>query len=219
MLPGLADYRDPHSLAARLRARRNQWFRSRLESLPRPLTILDIGGTSAVWEIINFADQSDIQITLLNISEGEFKTPHGNITPLLGDARDLSQFQDRQFDVVYSNSVIEHVGTIDDMRRMANEMRRVGKRYFLQTPNRYFPIEPHFIFPMFQFLPFPVQVYLVRHFALGWFHKTPDRVQAEKEVRGIHLISKEDVRMLFPDASISEEKFAGLTKSLLAYTV
>ena len=172
-----------------------------------------------MWEILDFADQPDIQITLLNISEGEFKTPHSNITPLLGDARDLSQFNDRQFDIVYSNSVIEHVGTIDDMRRMANEMRRVGKRYFMQTPNRYFPIEPHFIFPMFQFLPFPMQVYLVRHYNLGWFRKTPDRAKAEQEVRGIHLISKEDVRMLFPDASIREEKFAGLTKSLLAYTV
>jgi hypothetical protein len=90
MLPALADFRNPDSLAARLRARRNQWFRSRLESLPRPLTILDIGGTSAVWETLNFADQADIQITLLNISEGALETMHDNITPLLGDARDLS---------------------------------------------------------------------------------------------------------------------------------
>jgi hypothetical protein len=102
---------------------------------------------------------------------------------------------------------------------MANEMRRVGKRYFLQTPNRYFPIEPHFIFPMFQFLPLSVQVFLVQHFSLGWIRKTPDRLKAENEVRSIQLISKKDVRMLFPDANFGEEKFAGLTKSLLAYTV
>jgi len=184
------------------------------------MTILDVGGTPSVWEAINFADQPDIQITLVNIYiSPEFKTTHTNITNVLGDGRDMRQYADKQFDVVYSNSCIEHVGEIDDMRRMANEMRRVGKRYFLQTPNRYFPIEPHFIFPMFQFFPFSVQVYLVRHFNLGWFRKTPDLAKAEKTVRAVHLISKEHVRMLFPDASMGEEKFAGLTKSLLAYTV
>ncbi len=217
MLPAFTDFRDPNSLASRMRARRNRWFRSRIENLPRPMTILDVGGTPAVWEIINFADQPDIQITLLNISE--FKTSHTNITSVIGDARDLHQYADKQFDVVYSNSCIEHVGNIEDMKRMANEMRRVGKRYFLQTPNRNFPVEPHFVFPMFQFLPLAVQVFLVQHFSLGWIGKTPDREKAEKEVRSIQLISKKDVQMLFPDAKFGEEKFAGLTKSLLAYTV
>jgi 2-polyprenyl-3-methyl-5-hydroxy-6-metoxy-1,4-benzoquinol methylase len=79
----------------------------------------------------------------------------------------MRQFRDHQFDVVYSNSVIEHVGDLDDMRRMAQEIQRVGKRYFLQTPNRYFPIEPHFVFPFFQFLPRPVQISLVQKFRLG----------------------------------------------------
>jgi hypothetical protein len=220
MLPALADFRNPNSLASRMRARRNQWFRSRLENLPRPLTILDVGGTPSVWEAINFADQPDIQITLLNVYiSPDFKTTHTNITNVLGDARDMHQYADKQFDVVYLNSCIEHVGGIEDMRRMANEMRRVGKHYFLQTPNRNFPVEPHFVFPMFQFLPLPVQVFLVQHFSLGWFGKIPDREKAEREVRAIQLISKKDVQMLFPDANLKEEKFAGLTKSLLAYTV
>ena len=221
MLPRLADNRDANSLASSLRLKRNQWFRSRIDHLPRPLTILDVGGRTEVWRSINFADQPDIEITLLNTGDEVASpvTPYYNITRAVGDARDLHQFRNQQFDIVYSNSVIEHVGGIDDMRRMAEEMRRVGKRYFLQTPYRYFPIEPHFMFPMFQFLPFFLQVYLVRHLQLGWFPKMPERTKAEEVVRGIHLLSKKDLRMLFPDGNVVEEKFAGLVKSLLAYKV
>jgi ubiquinone/menaquinone biosynthesis C-methylase UbiE len=222
MLPKLVDSRDASSLASRMRFKRNEWFRSKIDHLARPLTILDIGGLPAVWETINFVNRPDIQITLLNVPEvvasiEHLVSPFSNMTSVGGDARDMRQFRDQQFDVVYSNSVIEHVGNMDDMRRMASEMRRVGKRYFLQTPNRYFPIEPHFVFPMFQFLPFALQVYLVQHFDLGWMLKSVERTEAEEKVRSIQLLSRKEVRMLFPDAELGEEKFAGLVKSLLAY--
>jgi len=54
---------------------------------------------------------------------------------------------------------------------MANEGRRVGKRYFVQTPNLYFSIEPHFVFPFFQFLLLQAKVWLITHFYLGWCKK------------------------------------------------
>lgn len=57
----------------------------------------------------------------------------------------MKQFQDNEFDAVFSNSVIEHVGDYEAQRQMANEIMRVGKRYFVQTPNFYFPIEPHIL--------------------------------------------------------------------------
>ena len=214
MVPKYADNRDPNSLASRLRNKRNKRFLDAVLPLPRPLNILDVGGRQAVWESLGFTDDPDIRITLINVEHSE--ATYSNVTSMLGDARDMRQFRDGEFDVVYSNSVIEHVGGIEDMRRMADEIRRVGKRYFLQTPYLYFPVEAHFVFPLFQFLPISWRVFLVRRFNLGWVGRVPNREQAEREVRGIILLSKTQLRSLFPDAEIAEEKFYGLTKSLLA---
>jgi 2-polyprenyl-3-methyl-5-hydroxy-6-metoxy-1,4-benzoquinol methylase len=73
----------------------------------------------------------------------------------------MPQFQNDEFDIVFSNSVIEHVGSYEEQNLMASEVRRVGKRYFIQTPNLFFPIEPHFLFPFFQFLPLDYRVTLI----------------------------------------------------------
>jgi SAM-dependent methyltransferase len=213
MVAKFADNGDPNSLASRMRSKRNQRFRNAIEGIPRPLNILDVGGAQAVWESIGLVDQPDISITLLNI-EPE-KTSYKNVVSILGDARDMHEFRNGQFDVVYSNSVIEHVGGIEDMRKMAREIQRVGKWYFIQTPNLYFPIEPHFVFPLFQFLPISWRVYLVRHFNLGWIRREPDRERAEREVRSINLLSKTQLRSLFPDANVTAERFFGFTKSFM----
>jgi hypothetical protein len=214
MVTKLANDRDPTSLASRMRSKRNQKFRAAIQHLPRPLSILDVGGTQAVWETIGFADQLDIRITLINMEPQE--TFYGNIVSIRGDARNMQMFHDGQFDVVYSNSVIEHVGGIEDMRKMAREIKRVGERFYIQTPYLYFPIEPHFVFPPFQFLPISWRIYLLRHCNLGWVDGA-DRKHAEDDVRSIKLLSKTQFRSLFPDAVITTEKFLGLTKSLLAW--
>lgn len=66
-----------------------------------------------------------------------------------GDATNLSQYSDKSFDIVFSNSVIEHLYTKENQISMAKEVNRVGKNYFIQTPNYWFPIEPHWVFPSF----------------------------------------------------------------------
>jgi hypothetical protein len=100
---------------------------------------------------------------------------------------------------------------------MAREVRRVGKRYFVQTPNRYFPLEPHFLFPLFQFLPLKIRTGLLQNFNLGWFAKEPDVQKARKIVESVRLLNKHEFVAMFPDASIYEEKIFGLTKSFVAY--
>jgi SAM-dependent methyltransferase len=214
LLAKIIDYRQPTSLAARLRQKRWEVFRSLTASVERPMKILDVGGLQSVWERIGFADQPDIRITLLNI----VKVPadHWNMESIEGNACSMPQFHDGQFDIVYSNSVIEHVGGDREIRSMADEIRRVGKRYYVQTPNRYFPVEPHFVFPMFQFLPVSLRTTLVQHFPLGWFEKIPDRQQAEEYVRSINLLTKSQVKNLFPDAVTMDERFFGLSKSIQA---
>jgi ubiquinone/menaquinone biosynthesis C-methylase UbiE len=140
-----------------------------------------------------------------------------NIKTIVGDARNMQVFQDDEFDVVFSNSVIEHVGAYRDQELMAQEIMRVSKRYFIQTPNIYFPIEPHFVFPFFQFLPRELQVWLVTHAKLGWYDLITDEKKAWEIVNEVRLLSKNEFVSIFPNADIYQEKFFGLTKSFIAY--
>jgi hypothetical protein len=202
------------SVAGRLRRKRFALFESLLREVPTPLRILDVGGTQSFWEVMGFSAGERVQVTLLNVIPPPVSLPH--FTGVAGDARAL-QFADQSFDVVFSNSVIEHVGSYDDQRRMAGEVRRVGARYFLQTPNRYFPIEPHFLFPYYQFLPVVARVWLLQHFSLGWRGKTPDARAARASVESIRLLSKGELVKLFPEASLFKERVMGLTKSFVVY--
>lgn len=52
-------------------------------------------------------------------------------------------FSDKEFDWVFSNAVIEHVGDDDAQLLFLNEMMRVAKNVFFTTPNKYFPVESH----------------------------------------------------------------------------
>ncbi|MFK9353834.1 methyltransferase domain-containing protein, partial [Escherichia coli] len=90
--------------------------------IPRPLTILDIGGTVAFWEAMNF-NQSGITITLLNLEKEEVTNPQ--FQSITGNATDLSGINDQQFDIVFSNSVIEHLYTWENQEKMAKEVLRV----------------------------------------------------------------------------------------------
>ncbi len=100
---------------------------------------------------------------------------------------------------------------------MAVEIMRVGKRYFVQTPNYYFPFEPHFLFPLFQFLPASLKIFLVKNFNMGWYGKTRDAEKAEKLINSIKLLKRADLKKLFPQSGIYSEKLLGLTKSFIVY--
>lgn len=202
------------AIATKFRRGRFVLFETLISSLPRPLHILDVGGTQRFWDTMNF-NQDEVNIDALNWKHMEVTRP--NMTSLVGDARNMPEFQDNAFDIVFSNSVIEHVGNYEQQGQMAQEVRRVGQRYFVQTPNRYFPIEPHFLFPFFQFLPVSVRVFLVMHFKLGWGHKIKDKQKAVRNVNRIRLMTEKELKTLFPEAKIYKEKFLGLTKSFIVY--
>jgi hypothetical protein len=129
-----------------------------------------------------------------------------NVTVMQADGTDLP-FEDGEFDVGFSNSVIEHVPK-RLQAAFAAEIGRVARRYYVQTPNRYFPIEPHYQLPLFQFLPERVRKTLNRRFNLGW--------QAKGQWEEITLLGARDLHRLFPDAEIHRERVLGLTKSLIA---
>src|SRR5262249_17986733 len=156
-----------------------------------------------------------LHITLLNLPGAQ--VPSDRVTSVEGDARDLSRWPDKSFDVVFSNSVIEHVGELADQEQMAQEIRRVSQRYFVQTPNRYFPIEPHFHVPGFQLMPLSVRASLLQRFNLGWVARRPDALAARTMVESVRLLDERTLRKLFPEAHIYSERLLGWTKSFVAY--
>jgi 2-polyprenyl-3-methyl-5-hydroxy-6-metoxy-1,4-benzoquinol methylase len=214
MLVKMADSRDPNSLAARFRRKRFAFFMELITRVHRPMRILDVGGTQSFWQSASFTSPGDVNMTLLNVSKEQTSLP--NFTSVVGDARRM-EFEEQSFDVVFSNSVIEHVGTYDDQASMAREIRRVGKRYFVQTPNKYFPIEPHFVFPAFQFLPLGLRIWLLRHMTLGSYKKVSDYETAKSQVENVQLLSRRELQALFPTAKLQTETFCGLAKSFTAY--
>ncbi len=197
-----------------MRRQRFQLFLSLLKSLEGHVEVLDIGGTQQFWDLMLGDEAPDIRITLLNIEHQRVSSKR--FISAAGDARSIPQFADNSFDVVFSNSVIEHVGNYSAQRRMADEVRRVSRRYFVQTPNRRFPLEPHFLFPFFQYLPLGTRAWLVNRFDIGWYRRIPDRSAALAEVESIQLLTRREFAALFPEARIHEEKFGGLTKSFVA---
>ena len=211
----LVDIKNENSLSNQMRRKRFEFFKEFISDLKGKIRILDIGGTYLYWKQMGIADNEDFEFTLVNLKKEE-NLPK-NFISLEGDARDLSQFDDNNFDIVFSNSTIEHLGNYDNQHRMASEIRRLAIRYFIQTPNKYFPIEPHFVFPFFQFLPLGFRTFLVQHFSLGNFEKIPDKEKARQTCEEILKKKKKEFSDLFADAEIFEEKFCGLTKSFIAY--
>jgi hypothetical protein len=206
---------NPNSFNQRFREKRFQFFRAHAEKLKRPLKILDIGGTELYWEMMNFASEKDVSFTICNLDPQEVS--RDNFKFIHGDATNLSMFADKEFDIVYSNSVIEHLFTYENQVKMANEIRRVGKNYFVQTPNYYFPIEAHWLIPFFQFMPFAVRVFITQHFSIQGYPKTKNREAAKKRISEVRLLSPREMKRLFPDGKLYREKFMLMTKSISMY--
>lgn len=185
-----------------------------VSKLDRPIRILDIGGTQEYWTMMGF-NSPDIKITLLNLNEQPVNSD--NFSSVVGDATNLKEYADNSFDIVFSNSVIEHLYTTENQQKMANEARRVGRYFFIQTPNYFFPLEPHFLFPGFQYLPFGVRVFLINKFKLGHVPRRTPIEEARRQIREIQLLSTRDMKKLFPSANIWKEKMFGLTKSIVAH--
>lgn len=180
--------------------------------------IIDLGGTERYWHVgerFLKHNQARISITLVNLKP-ETATPDSVFTAHAGDATDPTLLAGEEFDLVHSNSVIEHVGTRIDMQRYADNVRRLASRYYVQTPNYWFLFEPHFRLPAFQYLPERLRVAIIRNFGVGFFDKIRDRDKALDIIRHHQLVSAREVRRFFPDAQIKFEKLGPLTKSIMA---
>lgn len=211
----MSDWKNPGSFSNRMRSRRMELLERLMEPMRRPVRVLDVGGTNSFWEMRGWAGRDDVQIITVNLKAEERR--HSNIEPRVGDAIDLSEYADESFDVAFSNSVIEHLFTYENQVAMAREVRRVARAYWVQTPNYWFPIEPHFHLPGWQWMPRRIRTELLRRRRCGWRGPCPDREQARRMVEEVRLMTRRELRRLFPGATIRAERFAGLVKSWIVY--
>jgi len=181
-------------VARRARHRRRELFR-RLMAPVAGERILDVGsGETGLAGL-----EPDLDVTGIDrVHRPDYPGPF-----VRADGRELP-FADGEFDVTYSNSVIEHVVEPSDRRALAGELARVGGRYFVQTPNRFFPVEPHALLPLVHWLPRRLGRRL-------WNIGVSDDPFDETL-----LLGARELRELFPDATIVRERLGPLTKSLVA---
>jgi SAM-dependent methyltransferase len=175
--------------------------------------ILDIGGYPATWQ--NSGVPSHVHIINLNPIPYSPREGFPPIETAVADGCALP-YPDNSFDIVFSNSVIEHVGTRERQKAFAYEARRLGRKLWIQTPARWFFIEPHLIAPFIHFLPLSVQQRLLRYFTpWGWLTRpTPEQVKIF--LAEVRLLTYREVKELFPDCTILRERFFGMTKSYIA---
>jgi hypothetical protein len=213
-------------LSARARAGRGRMFRRLLQPTAQD-KILDLGGYDGSHIASVLPGYQNIWVADIN-AEGleRAASRYGFHTALLREGEPLP-FADHEFDIVFCSSVIEHVTipksevylcqsgrefkrrAFASQQAFAAEVRRVGKRYFVQTPYKYFMIESHTWMPMpVIFLPRPWLIRLLRFSNRRWIKATdPDW----------NLLTFGDMRRLFPDAHIMIEWWMGLPKSIIAY--
>lgn len=211
------DVRSEQSLSNKFREKRFGYFTSLIRNIPRPVKIVDIGGTVDYWRKRGWDSIEGIYVTVINLSIKEQE--QGNISVEKGNALHLSRISDQFFDIAYSNSVIEHVYSYNNQKQMAAELQRVAKFHWIQTPNFWFPIEPHFHVPGWQWLPRPWRVVLLMNFRCGWRGPISDRETAQNLVDEVRLLTLNEMRAMFPDSVIWKEKFLGLTKSIVAHNL
>jgi SAM-dependent methyltransferase len=182
--------------------------------LTRDALVLDVGGTADIWRLAPVMPK----LVLLNQARARNEIGAGELI-VLGDGTRLP-FADASFDLVFSNSVIEHVGSREEQARFAAEIARVGKRYWVQTPNRHFPIEHHLWTPFVHWLPRGWQRPIVKRVSVWGIATNLGATEREFYLNhyldSIRLLTAPELKALFPGAAVVRERFLGWTKSLIA---
>jgi hypothetical protein len=194
------------AVGRRARARRMQRFAERFQLRPG-MRILDLGGHPEIWESV----PAPLDITILNLpGRGglDVPTPH-RVTFVEGDGTRVA-YPDQSFDLVFSNSVIEHVGPEPAQRAFAGEVKRLAPRYWVQTPSKWFPIEAHTGMPLWWFYPASLR----EAFFARWRRNLPAWTDAMASTR---VLERAFFQSLFPGSELWVERLAGFPKSYAVF--
>jgi len=221
------DYKSLANLGKRFRAKRFSVIVELLEGVLRQkdnVNILDVGGLCEYW--VNLPEElaGKCHITLINpqeyVTEGKSPFPELTMTPIVGDGCDLSQYDDKSFDLVHSNSVIEHVESFERMIKFASESRRVGNAIYAQTPYLWFPIEPHYGTPFLHWLPHMHHASIESKKGVGVYKRKDnsyrDYAESYQFIKHCILLNKSCFRYLYSDCEYRDERIGPITKSLVA---
>ena len=222
LIYALQDPKNPNSLATRMRRARARHVRALISETfaqEGQCRILDLGGRPDYWDLIDraFLEACKVHITLVNPEIFEVDDPM--FEPVEGDACALDAYAPNSFDLVHSNSVVEHVGDWEKMEAFAREARRLAPRYYIQTPYFWFPVEPHFSAPFFHWRSEQSRARALMRRGHGFSTRAKDVGEAMRDVQHARLLDKNQFRFLFPDARYVDETIVGLTKSLIAIRV
>jgi SAM-dependent methyltransferase len=180
-------------IATRLRARRHgQLFA--LTGIRPGDRILDVGcGTLGLR-----AQEPTLDITGVDlVDRPTYPGPF-----VRADAAIRLPFDDGEFDLVYSSSVVEHIPPAQ-RAAFARELLRVGRGLYAQTPAYSFPIEPHALLPIAHWLPPAIR----RPY---W------RLGAQGHWEDVHLLRRAEIAALFPGAEVTAERLGPVVKSWIA---
>lgn len=201
----------PGSLGDRGRTRRANWLVEQFPDLAQ-MSVIDLGGRVSSWQ---HAPVRPKRVHIVNLEQDTGEIPDWAEVDY-GDACQLpSHILGRRYDLVFCNSVIEHVGGHERRLRLAEAVHALADSHWVQTPYRYFPVEPHWVAPGMQFLPLAARTRYALRWPLG--HTPPkDREDALQSVLWVELLDRTQMRHYFPDSRLRVERFLGLTKSLIA---
>lgn len=174
-------------------------------------TILDIGGSTYNWQYLSFKPK----VVLLNVTRPKKLSNKDQFEFVVADAT-LLPFSEDYFDLVYSNSVIEHLYSKDKQIRMVDEMKKVGKSIYVQCPAKEFFFEPHLLTPFIHWFPKKIQKGLMRNFTVWGLITRPSDKYIENFLEERRLLSFKEFFQIFSDCKIIVERFLFMPKSYIA---
>ena len=181
--------------------------------------ILDLGGqiddgnNGGLQFIDSFAWKHNISV--INITPAyidAIKKKYPEIDAVIGDACALP-WPENHFDIVFSNAVIEHLGSYDNQMKMASEIMRVGKQWFITTPNRWFPFEFHMRLPFVTWCPRRFHTFIGKVFSYNHGDK---KYRKGNDFSDLRLLSKNDMQSFFPKSKIYKQRITFWPETIIA---
>ena len=173
------------------------------------MKILDLGGQPMIWDTI----KTKLDITCINLSGIAIKEhpSHHKIIFIEGDACNMPQFKKGDFDLIFSNSVIEHVGDASKRLQFANEVQRLTNNYWIQTPYKYYPMEAHTGMPFWWLYPQILRDYFIKK----WRINLPAWTEM---IETTDIVETSEFKQLFSRAKFLREWII-FPKSMIAYSL